>query len=77
MKRLINTKLFSLFEKMNSSFKPGEEYMKLVYDDFVCAVAKLCTCAEAEVPIFFTLHYTRLELEAQFVSLSTEGAGKK
>lgn len=77
MKRLINTKLFCMLEKMDGTFNPGEEDMKFVYDDFVNSVTTLCTSATGDVPVYFTLHYTRLELEGLQIFLSDEGAGGK
>ena len=77
MKRLINTKLFSVLEKMDGTFNPGEHDLKPVYDDFVQTVTSLCTSVKGDVPTYFTLQYTRLELEGLQILLSDEGAGEK
>lgn len=77
MKRLINTKLFFMSEKMSGAFHPGEQDTRAVYEDFVHKVAWLCTLAEADVQAYFTLHYTRLELERLQILLNNEGAGEK
>ncbi|MBD8347824.1 hypothetical protein [Dysgonomonas sp. HGC4] len=77
MERLINTKLFCLLEKMDGTFNPDEPDIAPVYNDFVRTVTSLCTSARGNVPTYFTLHYTRLELEGVQILLSDEGAGEK
>lgn len=77
MRRLINTKLFSLLERMDGTFTPGEQDIAPVYDEFVDTVTSLCTSARGDVPAYFTLHYTRLELEGFQILLSDERAGGK
>ena len=77
MKRLVNTKLFSLLERMDGTFTPGEQDIAPVYDEFVDTVTSLCTSARGDIPAYFTLHYTRLELEGLQILLSDEGAGAK
>lgn len=77
MRRLINTKLFSLLEKMDGTFTPGEQDIAPVYDEFVDTVTSHCISTKGDVPAYFTLHYTRLELEGYQILLSYEGAGEK
>lgn len=77
MKRLINAKLFCVLEKMHSSFEPSEKDLKSIYDDFVHKVIQLCISEEEDVYAYFTIHYTRLELEGFWILLSDEGTEKK
>lgn len=77
MKRLINTKLFSLLKKIDGTFNPSEQDTRSVYDDFVHKVTLLCTLAGGGVPAYFTMHYTRLELEGLHTLLGDGEAGEK
>ncbi len=77
MKRLVSTKLFCMLEKMDGMFNPAATELKPIYDDFAHSVIFICTAAQGDVSPYFTLHYTRLELEAFLSKLSTEGAEKK
>lgn len=75
MKQLINTQIFKLLQK--STFNPAETDITLMYDEFVHSVTLLCTHSIVEVPAYFTLHYTRLELEVHQSRSKTKGAGEK
>lgn len=77
MKRLANTKLFSLLKNIDGTFNLGESDIRSVYEDFIHKVTSLCTSEKGEIPPYFTMHYTRLELEEFQTLLSDEGAGKK
>lgn len=74
MKRLVNTQLFCLLKKVDGSFNLGEHDIRSVYEDFVYKVTILCTSEEGDIPAYFTIHYTRLELEGLQLLLSNEGA---
>ncbi len=76
MKRLINTQLLTLLN-LKGTPNPADTDLMPMYDDFVHSAVSICTSAQADVPAYFTLHYTRLELEAFQSKLSIEGAGKK
>lgn len=77
MKRLVNTQLFCLLKKMDGTFNPCAQEIALVYDDFVYAVTLICTSPRRDVLAYFTIHYTRLELEGFQMSLRDKRAGKK
>lgn len=77
MKRLVNTQLLCLLKKMDGTFNLGEYDIGSVYEDFVHRVTILCTSEKEDIPAYFTIHYTRLELEEFRMLLSDEGAGKK
>lgn len=77
MKRLVNTQLFFLLKKMNGTFNLYEYDIGSVYEDFVSKVISLCLSDEGDVPAYFTMHYTRLELEGFRMLLSDESAEKK
>lgn len=77
MKRLINTKTFSVFEKMDGTFNPSELDLKRMYDIFVNKVFLLFTLSTEDIQVYLTLHYTRLELEGLQISLSNKGSKKK
>lgn len=77
MKRLVSTKLFCMLEKMDGMFNPSAAELKPIYDDFAHSVIFICTAVQGDVSSYFTLHYTRLELEAILSKLSTEGEEKK
>ncbi|MBF0577158.1 hypothetical protein [Dysgonomonas sp. GY617] len=77
MERLIDTKLFSHLEKMNGAFNPDEPDIALLYNDFVRTVTLICTSDRGNVPAYFTMHYTRLELEGFQILLNDEGTGEK
>lgn len=62
MKRLINTELFHLLEKADATFIPCERDIKLAYEKFIHKVTSLCTSQREGIPVYFTIHYTRLEL---------------
>lgn len=62
MKRLVNTQLFCLLKKIDGTFNPSEQEFSLVYDDFIYTVTSLCTSQTEEIPAYFIIHYTRLEL---------------
>lgn len=76
MKRLTQTRLFSLLSGGKEIFSPGDTDIAPLYDDFVQSAISICTSAQRGMPAHFTLHYTRLELEAFQSRLSTEGAGR-
>lgn len=77
MKRLVNTQLLCLLKKMNGTFNLSEYDIGLVYEDFVHRVTTLCTSEKGDIPAYFTIHYTRLELEEFQMLLSDEGTEKK
>lgn len=76
MKRLLDTQLLKLLNT-KGTFNPVDTDIKPMYDDFAHSAIFICTAAQGDVAAYFTLHYTRLELEAFQSKLSTEGAGKK
>lgn len=76
MKRLVNTQLFCQLKKVDGAFNLKEHTIRSMYEDFVHKVTILCTSEEGDVPAYFTIHYTCLELEEFRISLSQEG-GKK
>ena len=76
MKRLINTQLLTLLN-LKGTPNPADTDLMPMYDDFVHSAVSICTSAQADVPAYFTLHYTRLELEAFQSKLSNEGVEKK
>ena len=77
MKRLIDTRTFSMFEKMDETFNPSELDLKRMYDIFVNKVSSLLTLTEEEVQVYLILHYTRLELEGLQILLNNKGSKKK
>mgnify|MGYP006878618694 CR=1 FL=1 len=77
MKRLVNSQLLCMLKKMDRTFNLGEYDIRSVYEDFVHRVIILCTSEKESIPAYFTIHYTRLELEKFRMLLSDEGAGKK
>lgn len=77
MKRLVNTELFCLLKKMDGTFNPNEREIAPIYDEFIHKVKAICISDGYDTPAYFTIHYTRLELEGLQMSLSDEGAGKK
>ena len=77
MKRLINTQLLCLLKKMDGTFNLGKYDIESAYEDFVHKVTTLCTSEKESIPAYFTIHYTRLELEGFQMSLSDKGAEKK
>lgn len=77
MKRLINTQLLCLLKKVDGTFNLGEYDIRSVYDDFVHRVTNLCISEKGDIPAYFTIHYTRLELEGLHMSLSNKRAEKK
>lgn len=77
MKRLIDTRTFSMFEKMDGTFNPSELYLKRMYDIFVNRVSSLFTLPEEDVQVYLILHYTRLELQELQILLINKGSKKK
>lgn len=77
MKRLVNTQLFCLLNKMDGTFNPNEQEFLSVYDDFVYTVTLLCTSREGNVPTFFTIQYARIELQRLLTSIDEEKLEKK
>lgn len=77
MKRLVNTQLLCLLKTMDGTCSLGEYDIGSVYEDFVHKVTSLCISEKESIPAYFTIHYTRLELEGFQVLLSNKGAGKK
>lgn len=63
MKRLLNTRLFCLFKKIDGTLEPSEQEMASVCDEFIYAVIKICISIEGGVPAYFTIQYTCLELQ--------------
>ncbi|MFV0590338.1 MAG: hypothetical protein ACK5M7_03060 [Draconibacterium sp.] len=72
MKRLVNTQLFCLFKKMDGTLKLGESEIAPVYDEFVDTVIKICTSKEDDVPAYFTIQYTCLEMQQLRTMLNNE-----
>ena len=65
-------------EFMNSqSYRRNYNHKLDPYEDFVHNVMTLCTSEKDDIPAYFTIHYTRLELEEFQILLNDEGAGKK
>lgn len=77
MKRLLNTQLFCLLNQADKTFNMSKCDIRSAYEDFVHQVMALCTSEKGDIPAYFTIHYTRLELEKLQMSLSNEGAKKK
>lgn len=77
MKKLANTQLLCLLKKMDETFNLSEYDLGSVYEDFVHRVIILCTSEIESIPAYFTIHYTRQELEEFRMLLNDEGAGKK
>lgn len=76
MRRLTQTELFLLLNGTEGIFNPAEADLQPVYDNFVHSVVGLCTSLEVGIPTYFTLHYTRLELQ-EYKSVINQEAGKK
>jgi len=74
MRRLTQTRLFRLLDGTEGVFNPAE--LQPVYDDFVRSVIALCGSTGEDTPAYFTLHYTRLELQ-DYRSVINEGEGEK
>lgn len=77
MKRLINTKLFLMLEKKDEVLDLSNENMKSIYDDFAQSVTSLCSLGKWNTLSYFTMHYTRLELEKLQTSFSPKSSKKK
>ncbi len=77
MKRLVNTQLLCLLKTMDGTCSFGEYDIGYVYEDFVHRVTNICISEQGDIPAYFTIHYTRLELEGFHVLLSNKEAGKK
>lgn len=77
MRRLVKTQLFCLLKKVDGEFNLSEHDIRSVYEDFVYKVTSLCTSEIGDIPAYFTIHYTRLELEGLQMLISNEGEGKK
>lgn len=77
MKRLVNTKLFCLLKKMDGTFNPSEQEIAAIYDEFVHSVTLICTSSTKGIPAYFTIHYTRLELQRLQTFLNSEKLEKK
>lgn len=77
MKRLTNTELFHLLEKMDGTFNPCECDIRLAYEKFVHKVTSLCTSEKGDIPVYFTIHYTCLELQQLQTLLNNEKMKKK
>jgi hypothetical protein len=77
MKRLVNTKLFCLLKKMDGTFNPSEREIAPIYDEFVYSVTSICTSQKKGIPAYFTIHYTRLELQRLQTFLNGEKLEKK
>lgn len=76
MKTLFDTQLLeSLNAKGRINFTDTDS--ATMYDEFVRSVIALCTSTNESYPAYFTLHYTRLELESYQSRLCPEGAEKK
>lgn len=69
--------LFLLVDRIDDISNPTEIDLQPLYDDFVESVIALCTTAQGDVPAYFTLHYTRLELQEYRSAINSKGAGKK
>lgn len=76
MRKLTQTRLFRLLDGTEGVFNPAEMDLQPVYDDFVQSVIALCGSTQDATPAYFTLHYTRLELQ-DYRSVINEGAGEK
>ncbi len=77
MKRLMKTRLFKLLDNLKGTFDPGGIDQQSVYDEFVQSIVLLCTTRETEMPTYFTLNYTRLELQQLLSAESTKRMEKK
>lgn len=77
MKRLLNTQLFCLLNQADKTFNMSKCDIRSAYEDFAHQVMALYTSEKGDIPAYFTIHYTRLELEELQMSLSNEGAKKK
>lgn len=77
MKRLTETRLFGALEKMDGVFDPADTDFGVLYDEFVQSAVTLCTSPQGDIASYFTLHYTRLQLESIRSSLSHKRAGEK
>lgn len=76
MKRLLDTQLLKLLNT-KGTFNTVDTDITSIYDDFAHSAIFICTATQGEASAYFTLNYTRLELEAFQSKLSTEGAEKK
>lgn len=72
MKRLVNTPLFCLLKKMDETFDVYEQEIAPVYDEFVYAVTTICTSKKGDIPAYFTIQYTCLELQQLQTVLNNE-----
>lgn len=77
MKRLINTKLFCMLEKKDGLNNLSNQDMRLAYEEFAQSVTSLFSLDKRNVPSYFTMHYTRLELERLQTLLKNENKKKK
>lgn len=76
MKRLTETAMFRQLST-SDSFDPDKTSLKTMYDDFAHAIIDVCTSRQAKVPAYFTLHYTRSEVDQLTLAENTKGAGEK
>lgn len=77
MKKLLNTQLFCLLKKADGVFKFNKQELRSAYEDFVYKVTALCLSKKGDIPAYFIIHYTRLELEESLTLLSHKGEEKK
>lgn len=75
MKQLTETAMFRQLSTGEAS-KLTEAVLKTMYDDFAHEVVEICTCEQRDIPAYFTLDYTRLELH-QLTLVVTQSLGKK
>lgn len=76
IKILINKMLFPMLDRMDGTFDSCNQNISPLYDEFVDTVTSLSISPKGDVPAYFTLHYTRLELERLQIRLSDEESKK-
>ena len=57
---------------MDGTLKLGEQEIARAYDEFVDTVIKICTSKENDVPAYFTIQYTCLEMQQLQTMLNNE-----
>jgi hypothetical protein len=78
MESLTETTFFCLLSGKGTTAKvQGETTLESAYKDFAHLVVDKCTAAAAEIPAYFTLNYTRIELAQLQRDELASGSGKK
>ncbi len=77
METLTETPFFLLLADQNGKTIASETELTSVYKEFIRSVVRLCTAGVGECPAFFTLNYTRFELEQLQLKNAANGTGGK